>query len=480
LLRSRPNERTQFLESLSDAECLMALSDWAFWARPEQLAPQGDWTTWLYLGGRGAGKTRAGAEWLRTRVNAGIAKRIALVAATFAEARDVMVEGESGLLAISSPLDRPKFEISKRRLVWPNGAVALLFSDDEPDMLRGAQHDTAWSDELAKWKHLDATWDNLQLGLRLGERPRQAVTTTPRTKKGLRAIMARSDTVITRGSTHDNRDNLAPAFFRDVIRRYEGTRFGRQEINAELLDDVPGALWTRAMLDAARIGEQMLERELASDLKYWTERGLLALEGVSAEKATEQGGALQKLVMDQLVTGSAVAAQTQQTAATGAGVAARTSLEASGTATGLAVQKAAAASTVSTHAAEAATGAYAAVAGIPIVGPILAPIAAVTAYGAVEAFGSFAVGADNIPHDMVANIHKGEMIIPAGPAESLRNSFSIGGGTVNNGGAQHNWTYAPQISGVPERNIVDELRGSAGEFASFIRDLNRSGSLRFA
>ncbi|HKD21629.1 MAG TPA: terminase family protein, partial [Rhizomicrobium sp.] len=145
----------------------------------------------------------------------------------------------------------PRYERSNKRLTWPNGAVALLFSDDEPDMLRGPQHDTAWCDELAKWKHLEATWDNLLLGLRLGERPRCAITTTPRVKKGLKTIMARSDTVVTRGSTHDNRDNLAPAFFRDVVRRYEGTRFGRQEINAELLDDVAGALWTRAMLDAA-------------------------------------------------------------------------------------------------------------------------------------------------------------------------------------------------------------------------------------
>jgi phage terminase large subunit-like protein len=164
-----------------------------------------------------------------------------------------MIEGESGLLAISSPLDRPLFVKSKRRLAWPNGAIAICYSDDEPDMLRGAQNDTAWCDELAKWKHLEHTFDNLQLGLRLGARPQQAITTTPRTRKGLKAILARSDTVVTRGSTHDNRDNLAPAFFKDVIRRYEGTRFGRQEINAEFLDDVPGALWTRGMLDAAQL-----------------------------------------------------------------------------------------------------------------------------------------------------------------------------------------------------------------------------------
>ena len=251
MLSSDPIATKSFLDSLSDEEALLALSAWALWARPEQLPPKGDWTIWLYLGGRGAGKTRAGAEWVRARVQAGIAKRIALVAATFAEARDVMIEGESGLLAISSPLDRPRFESSKRRLVWPNGAIALCFSDDEPDMLRGFQHDTAWCDELAKWKHLDASFDNLMLGLRLGARPQVCVTTTPRTKKGLKAIIQRGDTILTKGSTHDNRDNLAPAFFRDVIRRYEGTRFGRQEINAELLDDMPGALWTRAMIDAA-------------------------------------------------------------------------------------------------------------------------------------------------------------------------------------------------------------------------------------
>jgi phage terminase large subunit-like protein len=251
LLSSDPIATKRFLDSLSSEEALLALSAWELWARPEQLPPKGDWTIWLYLGGRGAGKTRAGAEWVRARVAAGAAKRIALVAATLSEARDVMVEGESGLLSVSSPIDRPRYEKSNRRLLWPNGAVAHLFSDDEPDMLRGTQNDTAWCDELAKWKHLGATFDNLMLGLRLGTRPQVTITTTPRTKKGLKTIMSRGDTVITRGSTHDNRDNLAPAFFRDVVGRYEGTRFGRQEINAELLDDVPGALWTRAMIDTA-------------------------------------------------------------------------------------------------------------------------------------------------------------------------------------------------------------------------------------
>ncbi|HEY1615142.1 MAG TPA: terminase family protein [Rhizomicrobium sp.] len=225
---------------------------WPYWGRSEQQPPQGAWTTWLYMGGRGAGKTRAGAEWIRARAESGRGRRIALVAATAADARDVMVEGESGLLAIAPPWNRPVFEPSKRRLTWANGAIATLYSAEEPDALRGPQHDTAWCDELAKWKRLDAAWDNLQFGLRLGVRPQQVITTTPRPLKLLKAIMARSDTVMTRGTTFDNREHLAPAFFDEVIRRYEGTRLGRQEIEAELLEDVPGALWTRTMLEAAQ------------------------------------------------------------------------------------------------------------------------------------------------------------------------------------------------------------------------------------
>lgn len=231
------------------------LDDWHLWARPEQLPPGGTWTTWLYMDGRGAGKTRAGAEWIRARVQTGIGRRIALVASTAADARDVMIEGESGLLAIAPSWDRPLYEPSKRRLTWPNGAVATLFSAERPEALRGPQHDTAWCDELAKWKYLERAWDNLQLGLRLGRLPRQVITTTPRALAALKGIIARSDTVTTRGTSYDNRLNLAPAFFETIIRRYEGTRFGRQEINAELLEDVQGALWTRAMLDAARLAQ---------------------------------------------------------------------------------------------------------------------------------------------------------------------------------------------------------------------------------
>jgi phage terminase large subunit-like protein len=164
-----------------------------------------------------------------------------------------MVEGESGLLRVHPPEFRPLYQPSKRRLVWPNGARALLYNAVEPDQLRGPQHDLAWSDELAKWRHAGATWDQLQLGLRLGARPRQCVTTTPRPIKTLKTIIEDPDTVITRGTSTENLANLAPAFIKRIIKRYEGTRLGRQELNGELLEDIPGALWTRARLDELRV-----------------------------------------------------------------------------------------------------------------------------------------------------------------------------------------------------------------------------------
>ena len=240
--------------------------DWRFWARPEQCAPASDWHTWVILAGRGAGKTRCGAEWVRgcvcgpTPLGRGIYGRLALVAETAADARDVIVEGPAGLLAIHPLEFRPKFERSKRRLTWPNGAVATLYNATEPDQLRGPQHDAAWCDELAKWRYAQETWDMLQFGLRLGERPRQVVTTTPRPVPLIREFVAREGqgVAVTRGSTFDNRANLAPGFFKAIVKRYEGTRLGRQELNAEILDDIPGALWTRAMLDAARVAPAAL------------------------------------------------------------------------------------------------------------------------------------------------------------------------------------------------------------------------------
>ena len=244
--------RDRLIDDLTPQQAAKLTTDWTFWARNEQLAPPGDWRVWLLLAGRGFGKTRTGAETVRARVGAHTARRIALVAPTAADARDVMVEGESGLLAISPPTERPLYEPSKRRLTWRNGAIATTYSADEPERLRGPQHDLAWCDELAAWRYPQA-WDMLMFGLRLGTDPRAVVTTTPRPTKLVKALIADPRVAVTRGTTADNRDNLPPAFLEQIVRRYEGTRLGRQELDGEILDDVPGALWSRALIEAARV-----------------------------------------------------------------------------------------------------------------------------------------------------------------------------------------------------------------------------------
>jgi phage terminase large subunit-like protein len=230
-------------------------SDWSVKARSAQLPPPGDWRIWLLLAGRGFGKTRSGAEWVRGLVESG-SSRIALVAATAADVRDVMIEGESGILAISPTWNRPVYEPSKRRVTWPNGAIATAYSADEPERLRGPQHDAAWADELAAWRYADA-WDQLMFGLRLGKNPRCVVTTTPKPTKLVRELVKRDgkDVVVTRGRTEENRANLAPAFLNQIVSKYAGTRLGRQELDAELLEDVPGALWTHDMIERARISD---------------------------------------------------------------------------------------------------------------------------------------------------------------------------------------------------------------------------------
>lgn len=249
------SERQKILSDLSDDEIQQLEYDWKFWARPNQLAPEDDWRYWLLLAGRGFGKSRCGGEWIRERVESGKARRIALVAPTAADARDTMVEGESGILSVCPPWNRPVYEPSKRRLTWPNGAIALLFSAEEPDRLRGPQHDTAWCDEIAAWKYPEKTWDMLQFGLRLGDDPKAAITTTPRPIPLVKNILNDSSTHVTKGSTYENLSNLAPAFIDVIISRYEGTRLGRQELNAEILDDNPDALWTRQMIEDARISK---------------------------------------------------------------------------------------------------------------------------------------------------------------------------------------------------------------------------------
>jgi len=272
LLASLPtSEREAIIAGLTDADAEALMHDWrGFLARPDQVAPDGEWDIWAVIAGRGYGKTRTGAEWIKEEVESGRARRIALVAETAADARDVMIEGESGLLAIYADGKAPLYEPSKRRVTWANGAIATLYNATEPGQLRGPQHDTAWCDELAKWRYARETWDQLQFTMRLGDTPKTLITTTPRPIELVKAIIAGQEgrVVVTRGKTIDNAANLAAAFMDKIQKRYAGTRLGRQELNAEILGDMPGALWTLAGLDAYRrqsgIGRDALKRVLVA------------------------------------------------------------------------------------------------------------------------------------------------------------------------------------------------------------------------
>ena len=230
-----------------------------FWAMPHQLPPEGDWRSWVIMGGRGAGKTRAGSEWVRSMVEGakpldkGQASRVALIGETFDQVRDVMISGDSGILKCSPPDRMPVWKASERKLVWPNGAEAQAFSAHDPEGLRGPQFDAAWVDELAKWKKAGETWDMLQFALRLGESPRVCVTTTPRNVPVLKSLLDSPSTVTTHAPTEANRANLAESFLQEVRARYAGTRLGRQELDGVLLSDAEGALWTGSMLDAVRV-----------------------------------------------------------------------------------------------------------------------------------------------------------------------------------------------------------------------------------
>lgn len=252
LLGRLPETETKaFLDGLSEEEADALWYDWQSNARRNQILPDGLWVLWVILAGRGFGKTRTGAETVRAWVEEGY-KRIHLVGATAADARDVMVQGESGLLSVFPPHQRPLYEPSKRLITFHTGAVAITFSADEPERLRGPQCEAFWADELAAWNYLEAAWDNLMFGFRLGSNPRGVITTTPKPLKILRQIIADKNTVVTRGSSYENRSNLAPAFFDAIVTKYEGTRIGRQELDAEILDDVPGALWTLTLIDRYR------------------------------------------------------------------------------------------------------------------------------------------------------------------------------------------------------------------------------------
>jgi len=242
------------LSTLTNAEAAALLYDWPFWARDKQLPPEGDWFVWLLRSGRGFGKTRSGAEWIRARVESGRFGKIALIGQTKADVRDTMVElGESSILKISPPWDMPEYQPSKRRLVWNNGAVATMFSGDEPDQLRGPEHDTVWMDELAKYKYPQETWDNMELGLRIGPCPQVCVTTTPRPIAIIRNLAEDSATIDIVGSTYENAANLSPNYLARILARYEGTRLGRQDLHGQILGDTPGALWKQDIIDAYRV-----------------------------------------------------------------------------------------------------------------------------------------------------------------------------------------------------------------------------------
>ncbi len=253
-----PEELTRFLDGLPEKVLAALPYMFEFWALEHQMPPDGNWRSWVILGGRGAGKTRAGAEWVRSMVEGdmpldeGRARRVALVGETFDQVRDVMVFGDSGIIACSPPDRRPDWQATRRRLVWPNGAIAECHSASSPEGLRGPQFDAAWVDELAKWHKAQEAWDMLQFGLRLGDHPQQVVTTTPRNVHVLKQILDASSTVTTSAPTEANAAYLAENFLEEVRNRYGGTRLGRQELDGEMLEDVEGALWQSAMLEELR------------------------------------------------------------------------------------------------------------------------------------------------------------------------------------------------------------------------------------
>ncbi len=262
---STVDELKRLIDGLPEDDLAFLLGDWQVWARDDQLPSAQDdeaagaWRVWLVLGGRGAGKTRAGAEWIKAKA-LGLrpiadkpAGRIALVGETLGDVRRVMIEGVSGILAVHGDDERPQFETSKGQLVWPNGTIGQIFSAETPDALRGPQFAAAWCDELAKWRNAQETWDMLQMGLRLGAAPQVVVTTTPRALPLLKTIMADEATIVTRAATKDNAENLAPSFVAEMNRRYQGSLLGRQELDGEVIEDMSGGLWRRDWIDAARV-----------------------------------------------------------------------------------------------------------------------------------------------------------------------------------------------------------------------------------
>ena len=243
---------SQFLEPYDARTRRMIKESWYHFARESQLAPLCAWRTWLLLGGRGSGKTRAAAEWVRKMMEAQACSRMALIGPTFADVRDVMIEGDSGLLAIASHRHRPRFEVSRRRLTWPNGGMALVFSAEDPDSVRGPQFDGAWGDEIAAWAKPEAVLDTLRPALRLGDNPQLVLSTTPRPIPILKALLSDPTCKVARASTRDNARNLSPNFVQDLEAQWAGTIWARQELEGEMIEDPKGAQWSRHHVTEAR------------------------------------------------------------------------------------------------------------------------------------------------------------------------------------------------------------------------------------
>jgi phage terminase large subunit-like protein len=246
------DEQAKLLEKLNDQTAGVILQSWYFWARAEQRPPPGRWSTWLYLGGRGAGKTRAGAGWIADGVEHGKLRHVALIGATFNDARAVMVEGVSGLMQAAKGAT---YEPSNHRVCWRNGAIATILSAEEPDSLRGHQFDAGWGDEFCKWRDPQAALDMLRMTLRIGKTPRLMLTTTPRNIPALKALMAEKGVARTHGTTRGNITNLAPGFVEGLEMRFAGTRLGRQELEAEIIADNEAALWQRDWIERTRVRE---------------------------------------------------------------------------------------------------------------------------------------------------------------------------------------------------------------------------------
>lgn len=258
--------RDQLFETLNPKEQELARYHWHMWARDNQIPPESNWKYWVCMAGRGWGKTRTGAQWVRHLVEEKGLTRIALVAPTAADVRDIMVNGESGIIACSPPWNRPEYQSSKRRVVWPNGAQAFMYSSEKPNRLRGPQHEAAWVDELTSLLRPE-TWDMLEFGNRLGENPQTLVTTTPKVAhKLLKKILKSERAEVSRGGMNENRKNLAPSFVDDMIKKYAGTRLGRQEIDGEFMDKIEGALWSDDFLrmDPMKIPPGLIDNIIVS------------------------------------------------------------------------------------------------------------------------------------------------------------------------------------------------------------------------